>query len=55
MTKQPRPIMADTHCDVVHCPRVADKHWMFDQRLAAVFNRTLSYLSGIKQNDHDLP
>ena len=34
-----RPIMAKTDCDVVHCPTVENKHWMFDPRLADVVNR----------------
>ena len=24
--------MAETDCDVVHCPTVGNKNWMFDQR-----------------------
>ena len=30
--------MAETVCDVVHCPTVGNKHWMFDPRLADVVN-----------------
>ena len=31
--------MAETDCDVVHCPTVGNKHWMFDLRLADVVNQ----------------
>ena len=31
-----QPIMAKTDCDVVHCPTVGNKHWMFDTRLANI-------------------
>ena len=31
--------MAERDCDVVHCPTVGNKHWMFDTRLADVVNR----------------
>ena len=37
--KRAQPIMAETDCDVVHCPVVRNKHWMFDPRLADILNQ----------------
>ena len=34
--KRPKPIMAETDSDVVHCPTVGNKHWMFDPWLSDV-------------------
>ena len=28
--KSPRPIIAETDCDLVHCPSAGNKHWMTD-------------------------
>ena len=39
MPKQPRPIMVETDSDLIHYPRVGNKHWMFDPRLADVVNQ----------------
>ena len=39
MPKQPRPIMAEMDCDVVHCPTLRNKHWMFDPQLADIVNQ----------------
>ena len=38
VSKQIRPINAETDCDVVHCPTMGDKHRMFDPQLADVVN-----------------
>ena len=32
-------IMAETDSDVVHCPTVGNKHWMFNLRLVRAVNR----------------
>ena len=37
--KRLRPMMAETDCDVIHCPTVGRKHWMFDPWLADVVNQ----------------
>ena len=36
LPKRPLPIMAEPDGDVVLCPTVENKHWMFDPRLADV-------------------
>ena len=35
----PHTIMAETDCDVVHCPISGNKHWLFDPRFVDVVNQ----------------
>ena len=38
--KRSQPMMAETERDVVHCPPFGNKQWMFDPRLADVYNQS---------------
>ena len=38
MPKWLQAIMVEMDCDVVHCPTVGNKHWMFDPQLVDVVN-----------------
>ena len=40
---RPRPIMAETNCDVVHCPTEANKHCILKPRVADVVNQFALY------------
>ena len=42
--KQSQPIEAETDCDVVNCPTVGNKHWMFDTRSTDVVNQFAHFL-----------
>ena len=42
VTKRLQLVIAETDRDVVHCPTVGNKLWMFDQRLADVVNQFAS-------------
>ena len=37
--KHLQPILAEMDSDMVHCPIVVNKHWMFDPQLADVVNQ----------------
>ena len=43
VSKTAQPIMAETDCDVVHCPTVGETHWTFDPLLADVVNIFVHY------------